>query len=380
MRDRMPDVINSFKLRAAYGQSGQQPQVFTALRTLSPVAGPAGTGALTPLAVGNPDLKPERGVETELGFDASFLKDRLGLDFTYYHTATKDAILSRGVAPSTGFGASTQFVNAGEILNQGIEMLLKAQLINRERLAWESSINLSKNSGKVVRLNGSDTTIDLGSVSHRIGYAPWSFFSYRVVSAQYDPATQRAINAICDDGKGGTIACYNAAGLIQAPKVYLGRTVPAVEGAWSNTVRFFDHFRASSMIDFKAGYNRLDNNLRIRCQIFYTCLEYLNPATTDPARLVQMQSNGTLRNFVINNARFAKLREISLAYDAPQRYASRLSARTLTLSVAGRNLHTWSPYTGLDPESMFLAGSPIFVDQAELPQLASFVFTLHLTY
>jgi len=380
MRDKLPDVISSLKLRLAYGQSGQQPQVFTALRTLSPVAGPAGTGALTPLAVGNPDLKPERGVETEAGFDASFLQDRLGLDFTYYHTATKDAILSRGVAPSTGFGASTQFVNAGEILNQGIEMLLKAQIINRENLSWESNLNLSKNSGKVVRLSGKDTTIDLGSVSHRIGYAPWSFFSYRVISAQYDAATQRAINPICDDGKGGTIACYNAAGLIQAPKVYLGRTVPAVEGAWSNTVRFFDHFRASGMIDFKAGYKRLDNNLRIRCQIFYTCLEYLNPATTDPARLVQMQSNGTLRNFVINNARFAKLREISLAYDAPQKYASRLSARTLTLSVAGRNLHTWSPYTGLDPESMFLAGSPIFVDQAELPQLASFVFTLHLTY
>ena len=50
------------------------------------------------------------------------------------------------------------------------------------------------------------------------------------------------------------------------------------------------------------------------------------------------------------------------------------------MSVAGRNLHTWSPYTGLDPESMFLAGSPNFVDQAELPQLASFVFTVQLTY
>jgi hypothetical protein len=93
-----------------------------------------------------------------------------------------------------------------------------------------------------------------------------------------------------------------------------------------------------------------------------------------------MQSNGTLRDFVINNARFAKLREIALAYDAPQRYAARLAARSLTLSVAGRNLHTWTPYTGLDPESMFLSGSPNFVDQAELPQLASFVITLQLTY
>ena len=380
VRRYLPEAVSNLKLRVAYGQSGQQPAIFTALRTLSPVAGPAGSGALTPQAVGNANLKPERGVETEAGFDASFLQDRLGLDFTYYHTATKDAILSRGVAPSSGFGGSSQFVNAGEILNQGIEMLFKAQVINREHLDWDMGLNLSRNSGKVVKLSGKDTTIDLGSVSHRIGYAPWSYFERRIISAQYDPTTQKAINAMCDDGKGGAIACYTAAGLIQAPKVYLGRTVPAVEGAWSNTVRFLQNFRASSMIDFKAGYKRLDNNLRIRCQIFHTCLEYLNPSTTDPARLVQMQSNGTLRDFVITNARFAKLREIALAYDAPQRIASRLSARTLSVSVAGRNLHTWSPYTGLDPESMFLAGSPNFVDQAELPQLASFVFTVQLTY
>lgn len=380
VREFLPELISNFKLRLAYGQSGQQPAIFTALRTLTPVAGPAGTGALSPLAVGNPNLKPERGVETEAGFDASFFQDRLGLDFTYYHTATKDAILSRGVAPSSGFGGSSQFVNAGEILNQGVEALLKAQVINRERLSWESSLNISRNVGKIKKLSGKDTTIDLGSVSHRIGYAPWSYFERRVVSATFDAATQRAINPICDDGKGGTIACYNAAGQIQAPKVFLGRTVPAIEGAWSNTVRFFDHFRASSMIDFKAGYKRLDNNLRIRCQIFYTCLEWLNKSTTDPVRLAQMQSNGTLRDFVINNARFAKLREVSLAYDAPQKYAALLRARTLTASIAGRNLHTWTPYTGLDPESMFLSGSPNFVDQAELPQLASFVFTFQLTY
>ena len=56
------------------------------------------------------------------------------------------------------------------------------------------------------------------------------------------------------------------------------------------------------MIDFARDFARLDNNLRIRCQMFYTCLEYVQPAKTDPRLLVQMQSNGTLRDFVINNA------------------------------------------------------------------------------
>ncbi|HEX6050662.1 MAG TPA: TonB-dependent receptor, partial [Gemmatimonadaceae bacterium] len=93
-----PSWLSTFKLRAAYGQSGQQPQIFTALRTYSPVPGPGGTGALTPQLVGNPALGPEKGKETELGFDAGFMDERFGLDFTFYRTRTENAILLRGVA------------------------------------------------------------------------------------------------------------------------------------------------------------------------------------------------------------------------------------------------------------------------------------------
>jgi hypothetical protein len=48
--------------------------------------------------------------------------------------------------------------------------------------------------------------------------------------------------------------------------------------------------------------------------------------------------------------------------------------------VSARNLHTWTPYTGLDPESEFVAGSPVNVDQAHLPQLTAVVLTLRLSY
>ncbi|MDQ6888087.1 MAG: SusC/RagA family TonB-linked outer membrane protein [Gemmatimonadota bacterium] len=378
-KTRLPTFVNSLKVRAAYGQSGQQPVTFSALRTLSPVAGPNGSGALTPLAAGNSQLKPERVGETEVGFETNLLDDRLSIDFTYYRSTTRDAILARGVAPSTGF-PSSQFVNLGEIQNKGIEALFKTQLINEKSHGWEMSLNLATNSGKVLRLNGKDTTIDLGSVSHRVGYAPWSFFSYRVVSAQYDPVTKRAINAMCDDGKGGITACLDANGRVIAPKVFLGRSVPGLEGSWTSTIRFLDRFRLYGMVDFKSNYKRLDNNLRIRCQIFHTCLEWLEPDKTDPRRLAQMQTPGTLRDFVINDAKFAKLREISLVYDAPDRFARHVGARTLAVSIAARNLHTWTPYTGLDPESQFLSGSPIFVDQAELPQLASVVWTLRFGF
>jgi TonB-linked SusC/RagA family outer membrane protein len=378
--ERIPSFVSTFKLRTAYGQSGQQPQIFTALRTLRPVPGPGGGGALTPQAIGNQNLGPERGEELELGFDASFLNDRLGLDFTYYNTRTKKAILLRGVAPSTGFGGSSQYVNAGEIQNSGIEALLKAQVIDRRTYGWDLNLNLATNKGEVKKLSGTDTTIDLGSVSHRIGYPAWSWFERRVVSAQYDPATKRAINIMCDDGRGGSMPCFDSGGRIIAPKVHLGRTIPSLEGSLSSTVRFLERFRLFAMADFKTGFKKLDNNLRIRCQIFLTCLENIEPEKYDPKVIAQMQSNGTLREFVITDAKFAKLREISLNFDAPERYARSVGARALSVNVAMRNLHTWTPYTGLDPENFFLGGTPNFVDQAELPQLMSFVFTLHLNY
>ncbi len=378
-KSRLPTSVNSFKLRAAYGLTGQQPLYNSALRTLTPVAGSGGSGALTPQNVGNLGLQPERVGEAEAGFETNLLDDRLSIDFSYYRSATSQTILSRGVAPSTGFGGS-QFVNLGKIQNHGIEALFKTQLINQKSHGWDMSLNLATNSGKILRLNGKDTTIDLGSVSQRVGYAPYSFFSYRVVSAEYDPVTKRAVNAMCDNGKGGVTRCLNANGGVIAPKVFLGRSVPGFEGSWSSTVRFLDRFRLYGMVDFKSNYKRLDNNLRIRCQIFHTCLEWLQPEKTDPRRLAQMQTPGTLRDFVINDAKFAKLREVSLAYDAPDRFARYFGARRLAISVAARNLHTWTPYTGLDPESQFLSGSPNFVDQAELPQLASVVWTLHLGF
>jgi hypothetical protein len=379
---RAPGFLNTLKLRAAYGQSGQQPDIFTALRTLRPVPGPSG-GGLTPQFYGNPNLGPERGVETELGFDAGFLDDRIGLDFTYYRTRTQDAILSRPVAPSTGFGANNQFVNAGAILNTGVEALIKAAIISSPRFGWDVNLNLSKNKGLVERLNGVDTTIIVGSLQHRIGYAPWSWFRERVVSADFDPVTKKAINAMCDDAKGGVTPCFNANGGVIAPRVYLGRAVPDFEGSFSTTLRMFDRFRLNGMLDFKSGYKKSDNNLRIRCQIFNTCLERVAPENTDPKALAGMQTNGTIVDWVLNDARFAKLREVALTYDLPESQVTRFGARSSSISIAGRNLHTWSPYSGLDPESMFLGAtlaSPQFLDQAQLPQLTSWVVTMHLTY
>jgi TonB-linked SusC/RagA family outer membrane protein len=380
IRAFLPDVVTSLRLRAAYGSSGQQPALNTALQTLTPVAGPNGQGILTPSSLGNQDLKPERVDGLELGFETGLFSDRFGVDFTYYHDRSNDAILSRGVAPSSGFGSSNQFFNAGQITKQGVELALKGQIVNQRDYGWDVNFTLGTHSSKIDRLNGRDTTIDLGSASHRIGYAPFDWFSYHVLSATYDATTKRAVNPQCDNGRGQPMPCFSASGAIQAPKVYLGHSIPTAEGALTTTVRFLRSFSVYAMADYATGYKRLDNNLRIRCQIFYTCLEYLQPDKANPRRLVQMQSNGTLRDFVINNSRFVKFREVSLSYDAPEWIASKARAKQAGFTISARNLHTWTPYTGLDPESEFVSGTPVNVDQAHLPQLTALQLTLRLSF
>jgi TonB-linked SusC/RagA family outer membrane protein len=381
VRSFLPDVVNSLRLRAAYGASGQQPALNTALRTLSPVAGPNGQGVLTPSTLGNENLKPERVEGLEFGFETGILDDRIGVDFTYFRDRSRDAILSRGVAPSTGFSANNQFFNAGQITKQGIELGLKGQIINQRDYAWEVNFTLGTHSSKIDQLNGRDTTIDLGFGSHRIGYAPFDWFAQKVLSADYDPTTRRAVNAMCDNGRGQPMPCYAASGALQAPKVYLGHSIPSTEGAITSTFRFFRSFSVYGMADYATGYRRLDNNIRIRCQIFYTCREYLEPDKADPRRLVQMQSGGPLRDFTINNARYVKLREVSLSYEAPSTLAARAGASQAGLTVSARNLHTWSPYTGLDPESQFVGpGTPTQSDQAHMPQLMALVLTVRLSY
>jgi TonB-linked SusC/RagA family outer membrane protein len=377
--DRLPTFLSALKLRAAYGHSGTQPLALSALRTFAPVTGPGGTPAVTPSTLGNPELGPERGVEVEFGFDAGLLDERIGIEFTYYQTRTKDGILLRPIAPSTGYPGS-RWENAGELLNTGFEALVRGNVLSTDNFGWDLTLSLATNNGKVERLAGGDTTIVTGNTQYRIGYAPNAFFRERVVSADWDPTTRRAVNALCDNGAGGTTACFNAAGQVIAPRVYLGRSTPGVEASLTSTFRILERLSVSALFDYKGNYRKADNNLRARCQVFRTCMENMNPEDYDPRVIAQMQTSGTLVDFVINDASFARLRELSVTYDLPRTLASQFGARTASVSLAGRNLHTWTNYTGLDPEATFLSGSPGFLEQSTLPQLMQWMAVFNVNF
>ncbi len=401
-RNSRYSFIDALKLRAAYGESGKQPTTFSALQTYTSATGPTGGPTVTPLSIGNPDLGPERSAEVELGFDAGGWNDRVGLEFTWYNKKTTDAILDRQIAPSIGI-PGTQPFNAGSVRNWGTETMLRIRPVVSPRFDWETTFSYATNDSEVQDLGTPQSILDLRrqtqcptnpstcvvadfvnassaplSPRHQVGYPIGSIFHKRIVSAELN-AAGAAINVMCDDGAGGSVACSGA------PFVFLGRTIPKVEGAWGNSVTLFNSVRLYGLVDFKRGHFKANGSDRFRCVVLNRCRERWYPSEFDPKRVASVTAGtDALPDSYIRDATFTRFREFSVAYTLPSSISSigRFSRATLTL--AGRNLHTWTDYPGLDPEASFLGGIrggnfSVF-EQTTLPPLRQWVFGVNLDW
>jgi hypothetical protein len=147
-----PDAFGQMKLRAAYGFAGRAPGAFDAVRTWGANSF-AGQTAFLPQNLGNPDLGPERTGELEVGFDGSFLNDRLTADFTYYHQKTSDALFNVARSPTLGFTRS-QLENVGELTNQGIELALNLGVVRGRAVTWDVGGTLSTNRSEITDMGG----------------------------------------------------------------------------------------------------------------------------------------------------------------------------------------------------------------------------------
>jgi len=199
------------------------------------------------------------------------------------------------------------------------------------------------------------------------------------VSAEFT-TTGRTQNAMCDDGKGGVTACLDATGNVIAPRVYYGRHDPANEGSLSSTLTLFKQLRLYGLVDWKTGHTQFNNNIRARCQVFRLCPENLEPLKYDPVLIAQYDSPNLLRNFGYQDASFAKLRELSLSYSLPSRLTGSLGANAGTLTLSGRNLHTWTKWGGVDPEAFFVVEQFARTEQAQVPPLRQVLLSMNLTF
>lgn len=234
-------AVPTLRLRAAYGTTGPAPTAGAALQTLQPgpyaIAGTssatAGAGAI-PLNPGNANLKPERGSEIELGFDATVLTDRVAVEQTYFDKTSKDVLLLRPLPPSLGY-LQNPFVNIGELNNRGIEVGVTGQILRTRPLAWETRINLNTLNSKIVSLGGVAPFGTLNRFTE--GYQPGAFVSKRIRSI--DVANSRV--AVADTFE------------------VVGNVLPNFEAGWTNTFTLFRDLRVNALVDTKRGFYLYNN-------------------------------------------------------------------------------------------------------------------------
>ncbi|MGH7603223.1 MAG: TonB-dependent receptor domain-containing protein, partial [Gemmatimonadaceae bacterium] len=295
-------AVDQLRLRFAWGQAGNSPGPFDAVRsyTTSVVTGPTGTSsALRYGSVGNPNLKPERGNEIETGFESALAGGRLTFDVTYYNKTTHDALLPVAVPPSTGF-AGTQLQNLGTISNSGFEVVINGTPVRRTPFTIETTLTLSTNHNKLVSFGDDRAPIVFGDYApvqrYQEGYPLAGYWAQRV---QYDA-----------NGK----LVKNAAGqpILDPNSVYMGPSVPTREVGFSNDFIFFEKLRLHSLFDYKGGdymFNVKDWR-RDRAGLSWATV---NPAA-DPDEVLAREF-ASENYFDIQKADFVKLRDLSLSYD-----------------------------------------------------------------
>ncbi len=347
--------VSSLRLRAAFGESGQRPS-FRDASTYFGASTAAFQGTDAPALVlsgtGNTLLKPEKSAEYETGFDASFWRDAARLEFTYYHKETTNALVARRLAPSLG-ATNSRFDNIGKVQNSGLEMLVDAKVYKSNPVSLDFTLTGSTNKNEVVNLGKDITPIVFGlganTQRHQNGYPLGGYW-------------QQPILGYADTNGDGLLSADEVQ--VGDTGVYLGTPFPTREFSFRPRLTLVKNIEVSALFDYRGGLKLYNGSEDFRCAVFVNCRAVNDPNTPlwDQARAVADYAYGTVAGY-IEDASFTKLREVAVVFRAPNGLAERFGTSGLSLTLAGRNLATWTKYSGLDPEVTY-AGASNF-NQAE---------------
>lgn len=150
----MPEAINFAKVRVSYAEVGKDIPVYATIPLNSINQTNTSVSSPTFAPIEGETLKPERQKAFEIGTEWRFLNNRLGLELTYYNTKTENQIFFIQAAPNPN-GYSQNIVNAGEISNKGIELVLNGKPIQNDNFTWNSALNFAQNKNEVVAVHPS---------------------------------------------------------------------------------------------------------------------------------------------------------------------------------------------------------------------------------
>ena len=358
--------LDELKLRVAAGQTGNRPifgQKFTPLTGTRNIEGLP--GLLVVGVTGDPNIEPERQTEVEGGFDAILFDDRATLTVTGFNKTITNMLLQRELAPSSGF--TLQVFNGGKMRVRGLELALEAIPV-RGAATWISRTTFYTDRSKI---------LDLPVPAFRTGGFGTALGAYEI--REGESATQIVANVL----EGEEVVVRK-----------VGDGMPDFRMGFSNDLTI-GPVSISSLVDWQKGGDVI--NLT---KLLFDFGQNTEDYDADPQfveRIGPVEVNETLtrgerriRGFgmetrpYIEDASYVKLREVSVAYRLPESVLGMLGGgiESGRITVSGRNLLTFTDYTGLDPEVSNFGNQAIArnIDVAPFPPSRSFWLTLEVAF
>lgn len=367
--------VNQIRLRTASGAAGVQPGTTDAVPfySASTYRGESGdVPAVVYTTLGNRNLKPERSTETEFGIDGTFWDSRVVTEFTYYSKLSSDALVSRILPPSLGTGATARLENVGKVKNAGLEAYLRADVLKRDALGWDITLNGSINENKLVSLNGLPNIVISSTLQHREGYPLNGWWSRKITS--YADKNGDGIITYAADAAVSEISVTDT-------NVFIGNPLPKYEFVMTHGVEFWQRrIRVAAQLDYKGGFKIYNNTERIRCASRNNCQALFdkNASLEDQARVVTVREHPTRSvSGFIEDGDYIRFRELSVNANLPNEWARYVRAKSATATFAVRNLGIlWTKYGGLDPEAFGTTGdAPSSFQAFGPPTYVTFRFT-----
>ena len=425
-----PKFINFGKLRIAYGQAGDEPNVYTIFSGYrSPSLFSAGekvnlgltyngvTGYRSDDEVSNFRIRPERRHEYELGTDISLFNGSMGFSTTFYNAINNDVIYNIDVTPSTG--ADEMTANGAAISNRGVELTIDYRAIDKEKIKWDSKFIFASNKNTVLEMNGitgsmaksmnqdlvpSRGIAKFSEVSPGREYAEfkvlsWARFGYDIVIDHDLDINTPEVNIDTlgqyEWRKNDVYVADNGLPIMYGQKIWSGYAPnPDWTGSLFNEVSIGKKVKLSCLIDISIG-GHIANYTKNALYEWGTHADtdkryhpdfdnpdwygYIEDESTNwgKGRFEELLNHGHrsigpgqdtiitysqnfYENFmgrntdVINNiedASYAKLREISISYNFGKINNNYLGSPNLVVRLSAQDLLTWTNYSGWDPET-----------------------------
>ena len=348
-------------------------------------------GFISSSTVPNLNLKPLTSNAYEIGFDARFLNNRIGIDFTYYVRSTKDDIVDAGVSNASGYKGVR--INAGKVRNNGIELLLTAVPVKTKDFTWNTAFNFSYNKSEVKKITDeiNEFILETARTGHD-GDNCGPAFIYHEVGQPYGIIKGESYKR---NEKGEIM--YDANGLPMKGGIKkLGESVAPYTLGFSNSFNY-KGFSLNFLIDAKIGgdiYSMTNAHMYSFGRHAKTLpgreggiigkgvkADGVTPNDVKAEAMKYYMAMAGITEEFVYDASFVKLRELSLGYTFPQKWIQPLGLSSLSLSVVGRNL--WNIYDKVplvDPEAMLNIGNGQGFESYGMPATRSIGFNLNVKF